>query len=165
MIFKNHMDMITCKNNFDETVTLPADKFVFRPSVYGVMVRDDHVLMLRNKSNGKLWVPGGGINIGEVMEEALKREMREETGLEVRVKDFIFFTQNFFYYQPLDEAYHAFLFFYACELCDEYTADVKGFEADEIEESRDPQWIPRNAIQKTDISDLQDELYHVIMRS
>ena len=47
------MAMIKCKNNLDQIVELPADKFVFRPSVYGIIVDQKEVVMLKNKGNEK----------------------------------------------------------------------------------------------------------------
>lgn len=110
------MDKIKCKNNFDRIVELPKDKFVFRPSAYGIILDDDKAVFMENKSNGKLWFPGGGVEIGETLEDALKREIMEETGLKVEVGEMILFKENFFYYEPLDEAYHAFLFFLYAKL-------------------------------------------------
>ena len=40
---------------------------------------------------GVLWVPpGGGLQFGETLPEALTREFKEETGLEIRVLEFLF---------------------------------------------------------------------------
>ena len=37
-----------------------------------------------------LWsVPGGAIDLGETVEECLKREVLEETGIEIEVEDFL----------------------------------------------------------------------------
>ena len=55
-----------------------------------VIVKDEKILILRRtkKENcfREMWdIPGGGINFGETPEEALKREVKEETNLEVEV--------------------------------------------------------------------------------
>ena len=56
----------------------------------GAIVRDDHLLLLHGLDHLKLqrfWlVPGGGRLEGETEEECVRREMREETLLDVRVE-------------------------------------------------------------------------------
>lgn len=147
---------IRCKNNFDEMVDVPVNKFVFRPSIYGFIVRDKKILVMRNKSNNKLWFPGGGLEIGERLEEGLKREIKEETGLDVAIEKLVLTKENFFYYQPLDEAYHAFLFFYLCRpITDSIIADDQVNDL----ESKKPRWIPIDDIKKEDISDLSEDIY------
>ena len=57
------------------------------------MVEDDKVLMVNHRMHdaGVLWSPpGGGLNFGEHAVECLKREIREETGLEADVLEFLF---------------------------------------------------------------------------
>jgi ADP-ribose pyrophosphatase YjhB (NUDIX family) len=56
------------------------------PSVEAIIVRDGKLLFLRRKNEpakGHWWFPGGRIRIGESIEEALLREVKEETGLTV----------------------------------------------------------------------------------
>jgi len=57
-----------------------------RVGVGGVLVQDGKVLLIRRGKEplrGRWVVPGGTVEPGETLEEALVREMREETGLEV----------------------------------------------------------------------------------
>lgn len=54
--------------------------------VGGVVVRDGRVLLIRRGKQplyGRWLVPGGTVELGETLEQALVREMREETNLEV----------------------------------------------------------------------------------
>jgi 8-oxo-dGTP diphosphatase len=56
----------------------------------GAIVRDHHILVLKQRifPIGRVcWIfPGGGIEPGETEEECVKREMKEETNLDVEVK-------------------------------------------------------------------------------
>ncbi|MFE5077698.1 NUDIX hydrolase [Streptomyces halstedii] len=53
--------------------------------VIGIIRRDDEILLVRESlgTNGEmLWsLPGGGVEDGELLHEALRRELQEETGL------------------------------------------------------------------------------------
>jgi len=52
-------------------------------------VSGEKVLLVRRADNGKWAVPGGYMASGESFSEACKREVQEETGLEVNVKRLI----------------------------------------------------------------------------
>lgn len=58
------------------------------PAVAAVIVEDDNLLLIRRGtelSKGKWSIPGGSVEWGETLAEALVREVREETGLEIAV--------------------------------------------------------------------------------
>lgn len=62
--------------------------------VGGVIVRNGRVLMLlrsdRCRNNRGLWtIPGGEVEVYERLEEAVKREVKEETGLDVTEAKFL----------------------------------------------------------------------------
>ncbi len=61
-----------------------------RVRVAGLLAEDGRLLLIRLHSpvlNSDIWTaPGGGVEFGETMEEALKREFLEETGLSIEVK-------------------------------------------------------------------------------
>jgi ADP-ribose pyrophosphatase YjhB (NUDIX family) len=57
-----------------------------RPSVAAIVTDGDgHVLLQRRSDNGRWGLPGGSVEIGESVTEAIVREVREETGLAVEV--------------------------------------------------------------------------------
>lgn len=56
-------------------------------SVAAAVVRDDgRVLVIQRRDNGKWEPPGGVLELEETIEEGLRREVREETGIDVEVE-------------------------------------------------------------------------------
>jgi 8-oxo-dGTP diphosphatase len=56
-------------------------------AVSAAIFRDRRVLIVRRArppAHGLYTLPGGGVELGETLEQAVVREVREETGLEVR---------------------------------------------------------------------------------
>ena len=54
-----------------------------------VIVRDGKILFQRRTDNGKWGLIGGLVEMNETYEEAALREIREETGLEVKLDSFL----------------------------------------------------------------------------
>ena len=59
------------------------------PSIHAAVFKGNRVLLVRraNEPSKGLWsVPGGCIELGETMEEAVRRELQEETGVACRLE-------------------------------------------------------------------------------
>ena len=154
------MSTTECNSIKGGKISIPKEKLVFRPSVYGVIIHNGKILMLRNKSNGKLFFPGGGINIAEESTAALAREVREETGIEIEVEKFIHFKEQFFYWDPGDEAYHMFNLFYICR---PKTLEIIADDQVDDEESEKPRWIDIEEIKHaTDNLEAVTEIFQLL---
>ena len=115
----------------------------FRPSVRAIIIRDGKVLMVHSLKYNYYKFPGGGIEPGETMEEALCREVAEESGFAVipgSIREYglvrrisrgkeadIFDQENFYYLCAVSEAIG--------QRLDEYEAD-EGFTPEFV----DPDW-------------------------
>ncbi len=62
----------------------------------GVAISGGRMLLCRAKGAGTTYLPGGHIELGETGREALVREMKEETGLDVSVGRFLGVVENSF---------------------------------------------------------------------
>ena len=113
-----------------------------RPSARAIIERDGKVLVMHSRKFNYYKFPGGGIEQGETPEQALVREVREESGYFVRpetIEEYgsvlrrnrdnkdpegIFEQQNYYYF---------------CEIGDERVPVVQ--EDYEIEEAFEPVWV------------------------
>ena len=70
-------------SNGDHARTYPTRPYL---AVSAAIFRDDRVLIVRRArppAHGLYTLPGGGVELGETLEEAIIREVREETGLAI----------------------------------------------------------------------------------
>ncbi len=81
-----------------------------RVRICGVLIENHRILLVKHLGlgpSGYFWSPpGGGIEFGENHQEALSREFREETGLEIMPGDFLAFHEH------IDERFHALELFF-----------------------------------------------------
>ena len=66
--------------------SMPDNLNHFRIAVFALIFDDGRVLLAHRRDIDWWNLPGGGMEIGETVEEAVRREVREETGLEVQVE-------------------------------------------------------------------------------
>jgi 8-oxo-dGTP diphosphatase len=131
------MTMIRCQSFFGNWVEVPLEKLTFRSSVYAVLQQDGKILLLTNHSNGLLTFPGGGIELGEPIETALRRELFEEAGMQVEIGSLFHMQEQFFYYDPADLAFQAYMFYYRCRPT---TFEIAPHQS-EFDESEFPRWL------------------------
>ncbi|MBM7647070.1 8-oxo-dGTP diphosphatase [Scopulibacillus daqui] len=103
------MDMITFGSKEE------GREYIWRPAVYCLMFNNqkDKIAIIET-SNGRYFLPGGGIENNETHEECLKREAIEEMGTDIDIGPFIGCARQYFsstneYKHYLNEGY-----FYLC---------------------------------------------------
>lgn len=62
----------------------------FRLRACAVLLREGKVLMARNGFDPYAYSVGGGVHHGESLEDAVRRELREETGLDLEIDRLLF---------------------------------------------------------------------------
>ena len=85
--------------------------------VGGVVIADWRALLIRRGSpplEGEWSIPGGMLELGETFEEGVRRELAEETGLQVRVVEFIEVFERIFPGEDGRTRYHFVILDYLC---------------------------------------------------
>jgi 8-oxo-dGTP diphosphatase len=104
-------------------------------AVGGVIIKDNKILLVKraHPPNKGMWaIPGGKVEYGEMLEDAVKREMLEETNLKVRVLNLLSLIQM------IKEGFHYIILDFLCEITGgdlkpaSDAADAKFFSIDEI---------------------------------
>ncbi|MBQ3374632.1 MAG: NUDIX domain-containing protein [Oscillospiraceae bacterium] len=105
-----------------------------------LIVKDDKILFQRRTDNGKWGLIGGLLEMNETYEEAALREIREETGLEVRLDSFLGIFHNHNMVWSNGDAAHVISAFYTASIItgtpriDEESYELQFFGRDEMPE-------------------------------
>lgn len=109
-----------------------------------ILNKDGELLVERRKNNpakGTLDLPGGFADMNETVEEGLKREVMEETGLEVTETTYMFSKPNTYHYSGVDIP--TLDLFFSCKVKDD--SHVKAND-----DAAECMWIPLKEI-KTEL--------------
>jgi 8-oxo-dGTP diphosphatase len=104
----------------ERRVRKTAREYPDRPvvGVGGVVIRSGRALLIRRGApplEGQWSIPGGTLELGETITEGVRRELREETGLDVRVLDLIEVFDRIFPDGEGRPQYHFVILDYLCE--------------------------------------------------
>lgn len=129
-------------------------------SVKGIVFEEDYVWLRKNERNE--WeLPGGKIDSGEQPEETVAREIKEELGFDIEVKDVIK-SHLFKIPNSLDESEGVLVLIFSCELISKTggfelngeagSADFKKFKLNELKTINIPSFY-KEAIAKARSND------------
>ena len=117
-------------DNMREHINIKNEHYTFKFRVSGVIVRNGKVLLVEMDNAGFFCLPGGHVELGETTEEAMIREMKEETTKDTYIKEYLGSIENFFVNKH-NVSIHEIAFYYLMEFKDEDIKDLSRIENDE----------------------------------
>lgn len=128
-----------------------VDKNWFRYRVGAVIVSDGYVLFAYNDNSGYYYTVGGGVHVGECSEQAVIREVFEETGERFKIERPLCIVENFFDGDGLLEGYdcHTVEYYYLMS-----TDSRKEYDVGSVTTGGDAEkmcWLPIDKIDEYDI--------------
>jgi len=153
---------VECELITGEKREVPAEKLVFRPAAYALVYSAPKLLLVNTKSTSKWFFPGGAIEKGEKTEEALRREVQEETGVILDTLSCFIFRESFFYYEPHDQGYHSFNLFYVARPKD---GEPQPIENDPTDEADRYEWVDAQSLQPSDMQSFAGEILEKFLQN
>jgi 8-oxo-dGTP pyrophosphatase MutT (NUDIX family) len=110
----------------EDMITFDKDgvRFVVRSA--GIALRGNHVLLHRSPDEDFWSLPGGRCELNEATNDALRREMQEELGIDVQVERLLWVVENFFEYDGRN--CHEIGFYYLMSIADQSPLHDRGDE-------------------------------------
>lgn len=101
---------VICKDVFGKEYIVDAGDLRQRIGVYAIIIEDGKILLTRQWDGYSL--VGGGVDKGESLEQALAREVEEETGLSTLPDKLIYQATTFFKKDESAPPYQSFQFYF-----------------------------------------------------
>lgn len=142
------MDKVICKDVYGKEYSVNIEDLQQRVGVYAIVIRDDKILLTRQW--GGYGIVGGGVDNGETLQQALVREVQEETGLLVAPGK-LFHHVTTFYKKDADATpYQSLQLYFQChyESGEVHSDDITGSEYSYT--NGVPEWVNMSDVDKVD---------------
>jgi 8-oxo-dGTP diphosphatase len=145
---------VICKDVDGNEYKVPVNRLQWRPSVYGVVIKDGKILL--SKQFGRYDLPGGGLDLGEEPENGVIREVKEETGIEVKNPKILGVKNSFFQSSHVEnKSYHAILLYFVCEYVGGQLS-TDGFDKNEKKYAEIAEWVPLESLNELKVASTVD---------
>lgn len=121
--------------------TLDGKSIFKRLSTRAIALKGEEILLLHTKRYEDYSFPGGGVNPGENILDALTRELNEETGAQnIRdIKPFGIYEEHRPWYKPEYDLVHMISYCYSCSV--DSALGQTNYEQYEVDNGMKPLWI------------------------
>jgi len=117
----------------NKDMTVPCEDGLINLRVGAIIMKNGKILMVGNDRADYLYSVGGRIKFGETSEEAVVREVYEETGVKMEIDRLGFIHENFFPGDSLvkrGNVVHEISFFYYMKVPDDFEPECNSFTED-----------------------------------
>lgn len=121
--------------NSDCTVAIDSGFINIR--VGAIIMKDNKFLMVGNERQDYLYSVGGRVKFGETAEEAIVREVYEETGVKLKVSHLGFIHENYFYgdgFMNKDKMIYEISFYFYMKTPHDFEPKCESFTEDNCKE-------------------------------
>ena len=126
-----------------QDMCVPCDSGLINIRVGAIIIKDGKFLMVGNRKRPEyLYSVGGRIQFGETAEEAVKREVYEETGVQLEIDRLGFVHENYFYGDDAlndDKLIYEIAFYFYMKTPENFSPVCESFTEDGQEEFL--QWV------------------------
>ncbi len=128
-------NIITCFDKYGNSHPVHIAEIGWRISVSGILQKNDAVFVIKHPRTQKWEFPGGGVEIGESVEKALKREFFEEVNINISVNELVGFYESFYYMEKHQKGFQGLrLFFHVNPKYEDVNSDGEYVEISNLNE-------------------------------
>ena len=128
-----------------QDMCVTCDDGILNIRVGAIIMKDGKILMVGNERSNYLYSVGGRIKFGETADEAIVREVYEETGVKMEIDRLGFVYENYFYGDAptnLGKLIYEISFFFYMKVPEDFTPVSDSFTEDNSKEFL--KWISPN---------------------
>ncbi|MGX7155103.1 NUDIX hydrolase [Enterococcus rivorum] len=128
--------------------TFKTKKGRFNYRVGGIILKDEKMLVITNSKENYYYSIGGRVQMNETMDQAIEREVFEETGCHILTKRLGIIHENFFTSSVTNEKYHEISMYYYVDLKEKV---VECLSINEFGSEESLVWLPLKELEKFDL--------------
>lgn len=99
-------------------ISFKTEQGHFNYRVAGLIIYGNQILLMKDESSPYYYIPGGRVSLHESAEDAIKREIKEELRIDVKVNRILWSVENFFVEETNGEIFHEIAFYFLLDLLD-----------------------------------------------
>jgi 8-oxo-dGTP pyrophosphatase MutT (NUDIX family) len=140
-------EKIVVKTVFGEETQVDKTDLSLAVNVYGVIVKDNKIVISPQWQDNGFDFPGGHLELGETTEATLVREVKEETGFDIKPLEIIDVFTSFFMHPRKQKPQQSIMIYYSAEIVGgKLSAD--GFDTHEHEYAKMARFATLDEIKK-----------------